>query len=180
MISNISSGLSVTWFSRCTTFLAPIEKKRNWKSQGIDRRNKWEPRWHGLWSHVFKWQLSATYNCIWNLLGCSWQRCPCREVWPCDSLVGGKGNSCSFCLVKDHVPQRSAVLFLSYRSKQRGSLRIGESHGYKESGYCVKKGFPFNLTKSCFMNRHSFALFIFTYWHLGICLLLQNTVTNSY
>lgn len=125
MISNISSGLSVTWFSRCTTFLAPIEKKRNWKSQGIDRRNKWEPRWHGLWSHVFKWQLSATYNCIWNLLGCSWQRCPCREVWPCDSLVGGKGNSCSFCLVKDHVPQRSAVLFLSYLTEASSGEALG-------------------------------------------------------
>lgn len=125
MISNISSGLSVTWFSRCTTFLAPIEKKRNWKSQSIDRRNKWEPRWHGLWSHVFKWQLSATYNCIWNLLGCSWQRCPCREVWPCDSLVGGKGNSCSFCLVKDHVPQRSAVLFLSYLTEASSGEALG-------------------------------------------------------
>lgn len=125
MISNISSGLSVTWFSRCTTFLAPIEKKRNWKSQGIDRRNKWEPRWHGLWSHVFKWQLSATYNCIWNLLGCSWQRCPCREVWPRDSLVGGKGNSCSFCLVKDHVPQRSSVLFLSYLTEASSGEALG-------------------------------------------------------
>lgn len=125
MISNISSCLSVTWFSRCTTFLAPIEKKRNWKSQGIDRRNKWEPRWHGLWSHVFKWQLSATYNCIWNLLGCSWQRCPCREVWPCDSFVGGKGNSCSFCLVKDHVPQRSAVLFPSYLTEATSGEALG-------------------------------------------------------
>lgn len=163
MISSISSGLSVTWFSRCTTFLAPIEKKRNWKSQGIDRRNKWEPRWHGLWSHVFKWQLSATYNCIWNLLGCSWQRCPCREVWPCDSLVGGKGNSCSFCLVKDHVPQRSSVLFLSYLTEASSGEALGSGKPWIQGVWLLcEEGLPLQHYEELFYEQ-TFICFVHLY-----------------
>lgn len=131
VISNISSGLSVTWFSKCTTFLAPIEKKRNWKSQGIARRNKWEPRWHGLWSHVFKWQLSATYNCIWKSPGVLMAEMPLQGGVAMWLFSGMKGKLVLLLSCQGPRPSvlSGAIYLLSYRSKQRGSLRIGESHG---------------------------------------------------
>lgn len=129
MISNISSGLSVTWFSRCTTFLAPIEKKRNWKSQGIARRNKWEPRWHGLWSHVFKWQLSATYNCIWKSPGVLMAEMPLQGGVAMWLFSGMKGKLVLLLSCQGPRPSvlSGAIYLLSYRSKQRGSLRMGKA-----------------------------------------------------